>query len=112
MEDYVNWTPGNPNDRSVTGFRIRHGSSRGPMSRKFYNDLKKRGLAPRETHVNGRISITPEAEAEWDRARSNPTTTEARLNSKLRKFRHERAVRAGRAAAASPRHISKQGKRQ
>ena len=34
------WVPGNPNDRSVTGFRIRHGSSRGPMSRRYYYELK------------------------------------------------------------------------
>jgi len=102
------WVPGNPHDRSITGFRIRHGSARGPMSRNFYNKLKRSGRGPRETHVDGVILITPAAELDWDEQRSNPTGTEAKLVARMKQMRHQRALRASRASAASPRHVSKQ----
>jgi hypothetical protein len=75
----IPWVPGNPNDRSVYGFRVRHGGRKGPMSKTQYYALRKAGLGPREQHVGGSIKITPEAEAEWDRARMAPQDTVARL---------------------------------
>jgi hypothetical protein len=105
------WIPGNPNDRSIGGFCIRHGGLRGPMSRKFYNDLKKKDLGPRETFVDTKIIITVEAEAEWERARAEPGAKEQRQNAKIKAWRHRRSLKAGAAAAASPKHVSKQGRR-
>jgi len=109
----MEWIPGNPNDRSVTGFRIRHGSARGPMSRRFYYEMKKSGLAPVETTVNKKVIITAAAEADWEAARTNPTGTEARLQAKAKAQRVARAKKAGQVAAASPNHVSKRrrGKR-
>jgi hypothetical protein len=105
------WTPGNPFDRSVEGFRIRHGTRLGPMSRSFYYGMKRRHQGPAEKHVNGKVIITVEAEAEWDAHTAPPGSTEERLIAKMNAKRHRRAVKAGRRAAKSPRHISKQGPR-
>jgi hypothetical protein len=105
------WTPGNAHDRSVTGFRIRHGGARGPMSRNLYNRLKLSGRGPRESHAGGMTFISVEDEAAWDAARANPTGSEAKAVARMKQMRHQRAVMAGTAAAASPKHVSKQGKR-
>ena len=106
--DVKNWTPGNPNDRSVTGFRIRHGSARGPMSRTFYYGMKKKGLGPRETTINNFTIILPADEREWEEARAKPVGTEAKLVAKTKAWRHRRSLKSGAAAAASPKHVSKQ----
>ena len=104
----MEWVPGNPNDRSVRGFRVRHGGARGPMSVTLYNKLKKLGLAPRETIVGNVVIITVDDERAWDNARSNPTDdTELKLIAETRRRWHRRALAAGRAAAASPIHVSK-----
>jgi hypothetical protein len=107
----IEWVAGNPNDRSIRGFRIRHGSSRGPMSTSFYNRLKKEGRGPRESYADGKVFISVEAEQEWDKARANPTGTEAKLVERMKAMRRQRALKAGRASAASPRHVSKQRSR-
>ena len=105
------WIPGNPNDRSVTGFRIRNGSSKGPMSRAFYYAMKARGLGPREISLGlNRIIITAADEAAWLEARANPGDTEARLIAEIEAARKARGRKAGRAAAASPRHVSKRAR--
>jgi hypothetical protein len=102
------WIAGNPNDRSVTGFRIRNGSSKGPMSRAFYYAMKARGVGPRETYLSpNRIIITPPDEAAWLEARATPRGTEARLIAKAEAMRKARGRKAGKAAAASPHHVSK-----
>jgi hypothetical protein len=68
------WIPGNPNDRSVTGFRIRNGSAKGPMSRTLYFGMKARGDGPRETYITpNRIIITAADEQTWLEARANPS---------------------------------------
>ena len=54
----MEWVPGNPNDRSVRGFRIRHGSARGPMSKSAYYVMKSQGRGPVEIQVRGVIVIT------------------------------------------------------
>src|SRR5262245_35956895 len=104
----MDWVPGNPNDRSVLGFRVRHGSAKGPMSIGFYAKLKRKNLAPVETVVGTTISISPESERAWDEARANPTDpAELKSIAKTRERWHKRALAAGRAAAASPIHVSK-----
>jgi hypothetical protein len=107
----TNWIKGNPNDRSVEGFRIRHGSANGPMSRKFYYTLKKKNLAPREIIVLNKTIITPQDELAWDQARAEPKGAEARMVAKTKAWRRRRSKKSGAAAAASPKHISKQGPR-
>ena len=99
------WEPGNPNDRSVKGFRTRHGTSRGPMSKSTYNRL------PDKPRVNALGQISRAVEAAWDKAQDNPTGKRKKAVEARAKWRHERAVKAARAAAASPLHVSKQGPR-
>jgi len=109
----IEWQPGNPNDRSTKGFRIRNGTSKGPMSRAFYYKLKRRGDGPRETYLSpGRVIITAKDEAAWLEARANPCGTEARLLAKAAEMRRARAQKAGRAAVASPLHRSKRWARE
>ena len=108
----IDWTPGNPNDRSITGFCIRHGSARGPMSKNFYNKLKKLDLGPQETDVNGVVMILSQHEQEWDQARANPKGSEAKRVAQKKAWRHQRALKAGAMSAASPKHVSKQKRRE
>ena len=71
---------------------------------KFYH-LKKRGLAPTVTDIDGLQRITPEAREEWHQRMAELAQGEAaRLEAERRR---ELAAIAGRAAAASPLHISK-----
>ena len=70
-----------------------------------YHELQKKGLGPAVTDIDGVQRITPEARAEWhqlmaERAKSGAVRLEAAR-------RRELAVIAGRAAAASPNHVSK-----
>jgi hypothetical protein len=103
------WVPGNPNDRSVTGFRIRNGGARGPMSRTFYYAMKKRGEGPRETFISfNKTIITERDELAWQERRATPSDTEARLIARAEKARRSRGRKAALASAASPRHVSKQ----
>ena len=103
---------GNPNDRSVTGFRVRHGGARGPMSKTKYAKLKKEGRAPRETWLGPNdVIITKADEEEWDRARAAPVGTEARLVAKAKEIAAAKIKVATRASMASARHVSKQQRR-
>jgi hypothetical protein len=66
-----------PDDRSKTITQFCRAEQ---MSRPFYFKLRKRGLGPRELREGRFIRITPEAHAEWRRAREragcdgDPTT--------------------------------------
>jgi hypothetical protein len=71
---------------------------------KFF-DLKKRGLAPDETNIDGLIRITPKAREAWHARMAELAKSEAAQLEAER--RRELASIAGRAAAASPLHISK-----
>ena len=72
---------------------------------KFY-ELKKRGLAPDVTNIDGLQRITPESREAWhERMAERAKSEAARLEAERR---HELAVSAGRAAAQSPLHVSKQ----
>ena len=99
--------PGSINDRSVTGFRIRHGSGGKPMSRSFYYKMKDRDEGPVEKHVGGKVFITVAAEAEWDARVPSPDSAEAKSIEKINAMRRRRAKAAGTAALASPLHVSK-----
>jgi hypothetical protein len=101
------WVPGNPNDRSIGGFRIRHGTARGPMSIHFYNTLKRAKRGPKETVVNGVIMILPDAEAAWDEMMTNPVGEEAARIAARRAKWHERAKTAAEAAVKSEEHVSR-----
>jgi hypothetical protein len=98
------WLPGDPRDRSVTGFRIRNGGSHGPMSKTKYYKLKKEGRGPRETFLGTQSIITPQNELAWQEARANPKGTEARLLAAEAKRRSARARSAAVAAMKSPLH--------
>jgi len=75
---------------------------------KFY-ELKKRGLAPDETNIDGLLRITPKAREEWHERMAKLAKGEAaRIEAERRR---ELAVIAGKAAAASPLHVSRRGSR-
>ena len=93
------WVPGNPNDRSIKGFCIRHGGANGPMSKTKFFALKKKKRGPRETQVNGTILIMPDAEAEWNRQNEQPTGALARLQKREAKWRLDRSKKAAQAKA-------------
>jgi hypothetical protein len=92
------WVAGNPNDRSITGFRIRNGGARGPMSKSFFYAMDKAGLGPRIKTVLGKRIITPADEAEWQAAQDEP------VSAKLRAARSELRSRAAKIGLKSPRH--------
>jgi hypothetical protein len=94
----ITWEPGDPRDRSVLGFRIRHGGSRAPMSKTKYFAMRDAGQGPAETIVGGRITIEPEAEAEWVRRHTRPTGAAARLAQREAAARSEKARHAAMAA--------------
>jgi len=70
-----------------------------------YFELKKRGLGPAITDIDGVQRITPEAREEWHKRMAELAKGEAaRLEAERRR---ELAVIAGRAAALSPKHVSR-----
>jgi hypothetical protein len=78
------------------------------ISRAKFFDLKKRGLTPDETNIDGLIRITPQAREMWhERMAELAKSAAVQLEAERRR---ELAVIAGRAAAASPLHISKRQK--
>jgi hypothetical protein len=101
------WIPGNEHDRSIGGFRIRHGSARGPMSIAFYNRLKRKKRGPVETVVDGVIMILPADERAWDEMMRDPVGEEAERIAARRELWHQRAKTAAKAAVKSAEHVSK-----
>src|SRR6266478_1854432 len=97
-EDKRDWLPGNPHDRSIEGFRIRNGSARGPMSKKFFYSMKQAGLAPRIKRVLGKQIITPAAELEWQEAQDIP------ISDKVQAARSAVRSRAAKLGLQSPDH--------
>jgi hypothetical protein len=76
------------------------------ISKTKYYELKKRGLAPDETNIGGLLRITPKARETWHERMAELGKSEAAQLEAER--RRELAVIAGRAAAQSPLHVSKQ----
>ena len=73
-----------------------------------YFELKKRGLGPAITDIDGLQRITPESREAWhERMAERAKGEAARLQAERRR---ELAVIAGRAAALSPKHVSKRQK--
>jgi hypothetical protein len=100
--------PGSAEDRSPAGFCLRHGN----MSNSTYHRNKKAGRGPKETVLSARkIIITRKDEAAYDRARSNPNSTEQRLLQKLQAKRTAQAKKAAAASLAGKNHVSKRHKR-
>lgn len=105
MSETLTWEPGDPRDRSITGFRIRNGRTRGPMSTWKFYDLQRKGLGPRLTHLGPTsIIITPQDELAWQEARANPKGTELKLISLEAKRRSIRMRKASVEALKSPLH--------
>jgi hypothetical protein len=78
------------------------------MSKSTYHRAKNAGRGPKETVVSARkIIITKKDEAAYDRARSNPNSTEQRLLQKLQAKRIAQAKKAAAASLQSDRHVSK-----
>jgi hypothetical protein len=99
--------PGGQFDRSIDGFRLRQG-----LSRSTYYRLQASGRGPVETRISVRkIIITAAAERAWEQARTNPTGTEAQLVAKMKAAASARGTKAGVAALASPKHVSKTKRR-
>jgi hypothetical protein len=101
LKQPAQWVTGNPGDLSITGFRHRHGSAKGPMSRNHYYKLKDAGRAPRTTEVGGIIMILPEDERAWEEMMANPGSTEEQLIAEAQEMRHRRSLKAGAASVAS-----------
>ena len=76
-----------------------------------YYKMRNDGRGPRELRVGGSIRITAQAEADWVREHETPTGAEARLIKREREAHSRRSHQAGKTAAASPRHVSKAGRR-
>jgi hypothetical protein len=75
------------------------------ISRSKYFELKKRGLGPDVTDIDGLQRITPEAREEWrQRMAERAKGKQAQLEAERRR---ELAVIAGRLAARSPYHVSR-----
>jgi len=73
--------------------------------------LRDAGRAPALMYLGRIIRISVEAERAWQVARENPAPKEAAEIARKRKMRQRMGRAAGLAAAASPRHVSKQGRR-
>jgi hypothetical protein len=78
------------------------------FSKSFFYQLRKKNLAPTVTDINGLLRISSTSRQEWHQrmlelAKSSAAQVEAER-------RRELATVAGKAAAASDRHISKRQK--
>jgi hypothetical protein len=79
------------------------------FSKSFFYALRKRNLAPAISDIGGLLRITPQARQAWhERMAALAKSEAAQLEAERRR---ELAVIAGKAAAASPRHISRRGSR-
>jgi hypothetical protein len=100
-------TPGSPEDRTETGFCIRKG-----ISKSTFHRMMNAGRGPRVTAYGPRtLRITKKDEADWDRSRANPGSTEQRLLAKMEAKRTAKAKKAAAASLAGPNHVSKKRKK-
>jgi hypothetical protein len=75
------------------------------LSKSKFFELKRRGLAPTTTDVDGLQRISPQSREDWHERMAALAKSEAAQVEAER--RRELAAVAGRAAAASPNHVSK-----
>jgi hypothetical protein len=81
-------------------FPIQEFCWRNAISLGTYHKLKNAGLGPKEMRHDSVVRISAEAELEWQRMLSSNPQGKARAKLKAR------ASKAGKLAAASPRHVS------
>jgi hypothetical protein len=81
------------------------------ISLSTYFKLRRLGHGPKETHYPGMtlVRISPKAWQDWCKEREKWNGTKAAALEEARRI--ELASAAGKAAAKSPKHISKRGKR-
>ena len=91
-----------PQTLSIATFCARNG-----IGLTLYHRLKNEGRGPREMRLGRTIRITLDAERDWQREREFPSDAEARLIAREQKARVGLARRAGKIAAASPKHVSR-----
>jgi hypothetical protein len=96
-----------PGADTISGF-----CKRNRISNPFYYKLRAQGLGPAELRALGVVRITAEAEAAWQRARTNPVGEEAENVARDADARRQRAKAAATSAVASIRHISRAKTRQ
>jgi hypothetical protein len=88
---------------SINEFCARHNISRGK-----YFGMRKAGIGPIEMRLGpGTVSITREAELDWQHARQNPAAEIEQGKAVLA----ARGSRAGSLAVKSPKHISNKRRR-
>jgi hypothetical protein len=100
-------TPGSPEDRTIGGFCIRKTMSISGFYR-MPEDVRDKLVT---VYGPRTMRITPAAEAAFDKARANPTSTEQRLLNKLKARRVAKARKAAQASLLGPNHVSKKRKR-
>ena len=91
-----------PQTLSIATFCARNG-----IGLTLYHRLKNDGRGPREMRLGRTIRITLDAERDWRLEREFPSSAEARLIAREEKARVGLARRAGKIAAASPKHVSR-----
>jgi hypothetical protein len=92
-------------------FSVEEFCRRNDISEALFWKLRRENRGPQCMELGRILRITPHAEAAWHRARENPDAAETELIARARAMRTRLARKAGKAAAASPKHISKQGRR-
>ena len=98
-------------DNNRSSFTIGEFCQRNHISLALFNKLKNSGRGPRLMFLGRAIRISAEAEQAWQHARENPPKKEQALIARQRRERSRLATIAGNAAAASPKHVSKQRKK-
>jgi hypothetical protein len=87
-------------------FSVPQFCARNFISRQEYDRLRKQGLGPREMRLGlNLIRITADAEHDWQQEAEKPRPD-------LEERAAERAIKAGEAAAKSPKHVSKTRRKQ
>jgi hypothetical protein len=80
--------------------------ARNSISRQKYNRMREQGLGPRETRLGlNTIRVSADAERDWQQEAEKPRPD-------LEEQAAERAIKAGEAAAKSPKHVSKTRRKQ
>ena len=88
-------------------FTIAEFCERNGIGLSTFHKLKSQRRAPRMMYLGRAIRIGIEAERDWRAEREKPEPAEAKLIAKETTQRIAAGRRAGRLAAASPRHVSK-----
>src|SRR4051794_11784812 len=84
---------------------------RNAISLSKLNDLRRRGLGPKLMFIDRLIRVSVEAEQEWLKQLENPTEDQQEKIKAQRERYSKIGMKAGKAAAASPDHISRKNKR-